>query len=163
MDVYVLLQWQKGGVRFAKGLNTTIYKPIKKRKPEKNPASRFCWRAKERERGSVRAIFGHHVFEQPPYLYICVQIYIYLMEHKRRNIPRSSIRPRKGQRQDTVDPSHKRTLGVLAYNMHHSIRWPQWLGKTTYSENINASNVNFSFLSKHKTLTNHMWKNQQCQ
>ena len=85
------------------------------------------------------------------------------MEHKRRNIPRSSIRPRKGQRQDTVDPSHKRTLGVLAYNMHHSIRWPQWLGKTTYSENINASNVNFSFLSKHKTLTNHMWKNQQCQ
>ena len=41
---------RKGGIRFATGLNTTIYKPINKRKPDHNLMSRFCWGAKGRAR-----------------------------------------------------------------------------------------------------------------
>ena len=53
---------RKRGVRFAKGLNTTTYKPIEKQKPDRNPMSRFCWGkkgperfAKARRKGSFRA------------------------------------------------------------------------------------------------------------
>ena len=89
MDVYVLLQWRKaakGRWRFAKGLNTTIYKPINKRKPDHIPMSRFCWGAKGRERCAkrgVRAVFGYIILDNPTYIYmiICIilyNIYIYI-------------------------------------------------------------------------------------
>ena len=61
---------RKGGVRFAKGLNTIIYKPISKRKPDHNLMSRFCWGAKGRERFAKarrKGVFGYHNFGQPPY------------------------------------------------------------------------------------------------
>ena len=95
MDVYVLLQWRKaakGRWRFAKGLNTTIYKPINKRKPDHIPMSRFCWGAKGRERCAkrgVRAVFGYIILDNPTYIYmiICIilyniniYIYIYIQE-----------------------------------------------------------------------------------
>ena len=60
---------RKGGVRFAKGLNTIIYKPISKRKPDHNLMSRFCWGAKGRERFAKarrKGVFGYHNFGQPP-------------------------------------------------------------------------------------------------
>ena len=41
---------RKGGIRFATGLNTAIYKPTNKRKPDHNLMSRFCWGAKGRAR-----------------------------------------------------------------------------------------------------------------
>ena len=47
---------RKGGVRFAKGLNTTIYKPIENRKPGHNPMSRFCLGAKGSRKRGVRAV-----------------------------------------------------------------------------------------------------------
>ena len=78
MDVYVLLQWRKAGVRFAKGLNTIIYRPISKRKPDHNLMSRFCWGAKGRERFAkarrFRAFSGTIILDNP---HIYIHIYIY--------------------------------------------------------------------------------------
>ena len=55
---------RKGGVRFAKGLNTIVYKP--KRKPDHNLTSRFCWGAKGRERKrGVRAFSGTIILDNP--------------------------------------------------------------------------------------------------
>ena len=65
---------RKGGVRFAKGLNTIIYKPISKRKPDHNLMSRFCWGAKGRERFAKarrKGVFGYHNFGQPPCTVFC--------------------------------------------------------------------------------------------
>ena len=61
---------RKGGVRFAKGLNTIFYKPISKRKPDHNLMSRFCWGAKGRERFTkarrgVRAFSGTRILDNP--------------------------------------------------------------------------------------------------
>ena len=59
---------RKGGVRFATGLNITIYKPINKRKPDHNLMARKG--AKGSRKRGVRAVFGYHNFGQPPYIYI---------------------------------------------------------------------------------------------
>ena len=81
--MYVLLQWRKaakGRWRFAKGLNTTIYKPINKRKPDHIPMSRFCWGAKGRERCAkrgVRAVFGYIILDNPTYIYMIICIILY--------------------------------------------------------------------------------------
>ena len=58
---------RKRGVRFAKGLNTTIYKPINERKPDHNPMSRFCWGASakgSRKRG-VGQFSGTIILDNP--------------------------------------------------------------------------------------------------
>ena len=65
---------RKGGIRFAKDLNTIIYKRISKRKPDHNLMSRFCWGAKGRERFAkarrFRAFSGTIILDKNIYIYI---------------------------------------------------------------------------------------------
>ena len=56
---------RKGGVRFAKGLNTIIYKPISKRKPDHNLMSRFCLGAKGSRKRGARAFSGTIILDNP--------------------------------------------------------------------------------------------------
>ena len=70
---------RKGGVRFAKGLNTIIYKPISKRKPDHNLMSRFCWGAKGRERFAKARLpykaFSGTIILDNPHIYIYIYTY----------------------------------------------------------------------------------------
>ena len=68
---------RKGGERFAKGLNTTIYTKYTHENMIIIPCIDFAAARKSAQgsrKGGVRTVLGYHNFEQPPYM--CIQDYM---------------------------------------------------------------------------------------